>query len=107
MGTNKMKDRLVYITENITFQDIKENKITKSEVYKRQINNWYLKPARLLAEHSKIANHYEMEIALLTLLITFFESHGQYLLGISSNRDSKRVFKFGFAAFLDYLVVFK
>ncbi|OOC58733.1 hypothetical protein BBD40_23945 [Paenibacillus ihbetae] len=98
-----MKERLIYITENVTFRDIKQNNITKSEVYKRQINNWYIKPARILMDHSKLMDNYELEIALLTLLITFFEAHGQYLLGVSSERDSKRVFKYGFRSFLEYL----
>lgn len=40
----------------------------------------------------------------MTLLITFFESHGQYLLGLSSLNSSRRVFVSGFRAYLEYLI---
>lgn len=102
-----MKDRLIYITERITFQDIKDNKISKIEVYEKQMHNWFIKPAQLLADNSKNPNNYELELSLLTLLITFFESHGQYLLGQSSRNGSKNVFIHGFKAYLEYLVNFK
>lgn len=99
-----MKDRLIYITEGITYQDVKNDKITKIEVYEKQINNWFIKPAQLLADSSKKDHNYEMEISLLTLMITFFESHGQYLLGESSMNNSRRVFVSGFRSFLEYLI---
>lgn len=99
-----MKQRLVYITEGIRFQDLIDNRVTKIDVYERQINNWFIKPALLLADKSKEAGNYELELPLLTLLITFFESHGQYLLGESSQNNSKRVFISGFSSFINYLV---
>lgn len=100
-----MMDSLIRITDGITFQDLKEGKISKIEIYERQINNWFIKSAEILYESSKIPNNYELEISLLTLLITFFESHGQYLLGDSSSRQgSRKVFEHGFKVFLEYLV---
>lgn len=100
-----MKDSLVYITDGITFQDLKEGRISKIEIYERQMNNWFIKSAQILYEKSKSPNNYELEIPLLTLLITFFESHGQYLIGDSSSiQGSKKVFEYGFQTFLKYLV---
>lgn len=102
-----MKDRLIFVTEGVTFQDIRNKKITKIEVYERQMNNWFIKPAQLLADKSKEPNNYELELSLLTILITFFESHGQFLLGQSSQNSSRRVFVHGFKAYLEYLVNIK
>jgi hypothetical protein len=102
-----VKEGLIYITDGITFQDLREGTIKKSEVYLKQMKNWFIKPARLLLENSKKLGNYEQELPLLTILITFFESHGQYLNGTSSQGGSNRVFQCGFNAFIDYLVTFK
>ncbi|MFD1885137.1 hypothetical protein [Paenibacillus wenxiniae] len=99
-----MNKNLVYITENITFKDIKNGTYKRKEVYFKQMKNWFFKPAQLLLESSKTEGSYEYKLAIMTILITFFESHGQYLEGIGSNRRSKRVFTSGFEAYLDYLV---
>ncbi|MFD3259747.1 hypothetical protein ACE3MQ_14145 [Paenibacillus lentus] len=102
-----MKDGLIYITDGITFQDLRKGTIKKSEVYLKQMKNWFIKPARILLENSKETGDYENELPLLTILITFFESHGQYLNGTSSHGDSNRVFQCGFNAYLDYLITVK
>ncbi|MFF2089782.1 hypothetical protein [Paenibacillus sp. NPDC058174] len=99
-----MKESLIYITDDITFQDIKNDKVKKTEVYLKQMNNWFIKPAKLLLDSSRKQGNYEQELALLTILITFFESHGQYLKGKSSQVSSKKVFTYAFKAYLDYLV---
>lgn len=103
----KLKKSLIYITNGITFQDLKDNKVKKSEIYEKQMGNWFIKPSQLLLESSRKLGNYEQELPLLMLLITFFESHGQYLLGTSSQGGSCKVFKYGFNAYLEYLVSFK
>ncbi|ETT67661.1 hypothetical protein MHI43_13025 [Paenibacillus sp. FSL H8-0457] len=99
-----MREDLIYITEGITFKDLKEGKVKKTEIYIKQMRNWFIKPARLLLENSSKPGNYDQELSILTILITFFESHGQYLLGASSQGGSSRVFQSGFNAFIEYLV---
>ena len=68
------------------------------------MRNWFIKPARLLLENSSKLGNYDQVLSILTILITFFESHRQYLLGASSQGGSSRVFQSGFNAFIEYLV---
>jgi hypothetical protein len=87
--------------EIITMQDIIDEKISRIEVYKRQMDEWYFNPIK------SIIKNYESNssgISIFLLEIVFFESHGQFLLGESSQNKSNKTFKKSFECLIKYLV---
>lgn len=97
---------LIYITENISFGDLETGKISPVQVYKKQVKNWLFKPAKCLSDmNDNRFNYYENGISLFILLLTFFESHRQYITGQDSNRNSGRIFATGFDRFKKYIIL--
>lgn len=101
-----MDKKLIFITEDITMGDLETGRISSVQVYKKQMTNWLFRPARHLAEmKGDKFNNYENGIALFVLLLTFFESHGQYISGIDSNGKSRQIFRSGFQRFANYITI--
>lgn len=84
-----------------TLQHLVDGKISNIEVYKMQVNEWYFKPIKILAEQKV---NYNMGISMFILELVFFEAHGQYLQGKESKGRSEEAFKEGFKRLLTYLI---
>lgn len=93
-------DSLIYITRNITFEDLKSGKKRPLDVYEEQIKAWLIKPIEILAKGK--TNNIENGYAMFALELLFFEPHGKYLSGNKIN-GSKKCFDTGFNLFLDFL----
>lgn len=93
---------LIRLTKEITLEDIETGKVSYAEAYQAQIEEWILKPCHKLG--SKDDKNTNYGIAILALLILFFEHHAQYLEDQDSERKSGKFFKKGFSAFKEYLV---
>lgn len=93
-------DKLILITKNITFDDLKTGKKTPIDVYEEQIMSWIFKPLEQLASDKK--NSFENGYSMFALELLFFEPHGKYLSG-SSITGSNKTFSHGFDVFLKYL----
>jgi len=72
------------------------------EVYTQLVNSWIFNPAEILAVQRALDPNTGM--MLLASLLMFFEPHGQYLSGESSQRKSKYTFCLSFSKFLDHLL---
>lgn len=95
-----MTGDLVLITPGLSFGQLDRGEVTPSQVYERQVNDWILRPVEILRNHQfKAANG----MSAFGILLMFFEPHGQYLLGMDSNRRSKKCFVAGFERFINSL----
>ncbi len=97
-----MAGNLVRITKDLSFQDLQDGQVNYFDAYQKQVSAWIVSPARLLA-NSKPRNT-DNGMALLAIELLFFEAHGQYLTGESSQNKSKRTFCHAFDRFLNFLV---
>jgi len=95
-------NRYVRLTKEIAIEDILSQKVSYIDAHKSQITEWILNPCRELDSENNRNTDFGM--AIWVLLLSFFESHGQYLTGEDSNRKSKKIFKVGFDAFKKYLI---
>lgn len=94
-------DKLIRITKNITFDDLKIGRKTPIDVYEEQMNSWLFRPLSQLHEDKKTT--FENGYAMFALELLFFEPHGKYLSG-NTIKASGQCFRFGFGAFLTFLV---
>jgi hypothetical protein len=108
-----MKADLIYITSDVTFADLRDEKYSKPEILQRELDEWLFRPLQLLGEAS--AGDFRgmgVGMAMLLLELTFFEHHGQYITGKDSDLNAARdvrissrdAFTSGFDAFRNYLV---
>lgn len=86
-----------YITSKVSFEDVFSDQISWPQVYRNQVRSWLFEPAY------KLTSNRDHWMSLLTLLLVFFEPHGQYLGGNSSKNRSMATFKTGFKPFLSFL----
>lgn len=92
---------LVRLTKTISFDDI--NSLGWPEAYKQYVEALILNPCMDL--DSINPRNTDNGMAIWILLLSFFESHAQFLKGESSNNQSSKFFKIGFEAFLDFLTI--
>jgi len=92
----------VRITKKISFADLKQGKVSYFDVYESQVNSWIFEPAECLA---KLRSNGDTDkgMAILALLLMFFEPHGQYLTG-NDKGGSKQKFVFAFERFVQFLI---
>lgn len=95
-----MVNKLVYITRNITFNDLRLGKKSTVDVYEEFMNSCLFNPLEQLSQSKQ--KSFEYGYAMLGLELLFFEPHGKYLLG-NTKRGSKFSFDFGLKEFLKYL----
>ena len=95
-------NRYLRLTQKIALEDILTQKISYIDAYKAQVMEWIINPCRELSSH-KVANT-DYGMAMWVLLLTFFESHGQYLTGHNSDGKSKAIFVIGFDSFKNFVI---
>lgn len=88
------------VIRDISFVEIRDGKMEKIDVYKEQVKNWIILPTKVLASGRPRNTDYGMTI--LATLLLFFEPHGQYLEGKSSNRRSAELFTMAFNQFINF-----
>lgn len=93
-------DRLIRITKNITFEDLKTGRKSPIDVYEEQIKSWLFRPLDQLALDK--VESFENGYSMLGLELLFFEPHGKYLSG-STITASGKCFRYGFDSFLNFL----
>lgn len=93
-------DKLIRITRNITFDDLKTGRKSPIDVYTQQMENWIFRPLEQLALDKIIT--FENGYAMFAIELLFFEPHGKYLSGNKISGSSKS-FTHGFQFFLNYL----
>lgn len=93
-------DKLIRISKNITFDDLKTGRKSPIDVYEEQMNSWLIRPLRQLSEDKKVT--FENGYAMLGLELLFFEPHGKYLSGNTITANGK-CFRYGFDPFLTFL----
>jgi len=94
--------RYVRLTKEIAIEDILNGNVSYVDAHKSQITEWILNPCRELDSGKGRNTDYGM--AIWVLLLSFFESHGQYLTNVDSNGQSQKIFKVGFDAFKNFLI---
>jgi hypothetical protein len=92
----------VRLTSGVALEDILSKRIRYEDAFKEQCQEWIIKPCKQLALVKKDNTNFGMAIWLI--LLSFFEAHGQYLSGKSSDGQSSVFFQNGFNAFKGYLV---
>lgn len=92
----------IRITRDLSFSDISSGKVSAPEAYRIFVESWLLKPARKVSETYPAETDYGM--ALLAILLMFFEPHGQFLTGGLTDRASQRMFVKGFSRFKSFLL---
>lgn len=95
-----MNYKLIRITKDITFEDLKSGKISSIDVYKQQISSWLFNSLEQLSLDKK--SNFENGYSMLALELLFFEPHGKYLSG-NTIIGSRKCFDLGFNNFLNYL----
>lgn len=99
-----MKNEQIRIIRQITYGDVKSGRVTPEQVMGAQVREWIFRPARTLADlRSLNPRDTDHGIALLSLLLLFFEPHGQYVTGQDSSGHSREVFGEGFLRFRQWL----
>ena len=91
---------MIRITREISFQDLQDGKISRFEVYAEQVRAWIFRPAKELAG---LRDDTDKGMAVLALLLMFFEPHGQYLSGKDSQSQSGVTFVKAFDRFVRFL----
>lgn len=92
---------LVRITRDLSLQEIHRGTVDPVDVYSKLVEAWIFEPAKQLKRLYPTNTDHGM--ALLALLLLYFEPHGQFLTGKSSEGQSKRTFCAAFDAFRAYL----
>ncbi|WP_306568068.1 hypothetical protein [Flavobacterium lindanitolerans] len=93
-------DKLIRITKNITFNDLRTGRKSPIDVYAEQIDSWLFRPLRQLSEDKQTT--FENGYAMFGIELLFFEPHGKYLSGNTITASGK-CFRFGFDPFLKFL----
>jgi hypothetical protein len=93
-------DKLIRITRNITFDDLKSKRKSPIDVYEEQMHSWLFRPLKQLADDKN--ETFENGYAMFGLELLFFEPHGKYLSGDTITSNGK-CFRFGFDPFLEFL----
>jgi len=80
----------IRVTRDITYGQILKGDVRHAQVLKAQVNEWLLGPVKHLValRHADRAD-IDHGIALLSLIILFFEYYGQYLPGRESKSASR------------------
>lgn len=97
-----MNGTFVRISKDLSFEDLLNERVTSYDAYEKQVKAWIIEPARVLAE-AKPRNT-DTGMALLAVELLFFEAHGQYLTGESSQNKSRKTFCIAFDKFRDFLI---
>lgn len=97
-----MSSEPIMITSEISLDDISQRRVAPIDVYLAQVQEWLLKPARLLAD-TRPQNRFR-GMAVLALELMFFEPHGKFLSGRDEKNTSRAMFSLGFKRFRDFLV---
>jgi len=94
----------IRVTRSITYGQILRGEVTHPDVLNAQVGEWLLRPAKHLAgiRDIDIADT-DHGIALLSLIMLFFEPHGQYLTGKDSKSASEKTFSTAFQRLLQWL----
>ena len=92
---------LVRITRDLSLQEVHRGTVDPVDAYTRLVEAWIFEPAKQLA--SLYPSETDHGMALLALLLLYFEPHGQFLTGQSSEGQSKRTFCAAFDAFRVHL----
>jgi len=97
-------DKLVYITRNITFDDLNSGRKSPIDVYEEQMYSWIFNPIKQLSYDKE--NSFENGYAMFSLELLFFEPHGKYLSKNNKGRN-REFFEKGFHSFLDFSFTYK
>jgi hypothetical protein len=104
MNANSKRVDQIRVTRNITYGQILPGDVTHPQVLNAQATEWLIRPAKHLAT-LRDTNRADTDhgIALLSLIMLFFEPHGQYLSGQDSVSKSNEKFSTAFKRFLQWL----
>lgn len=96
---------VVSIAPGLSFEDIREGRIPLEGIYQKLVETWLLTTAdHLLASYPPDSSYRGM--AAFSLLLQFFEPHGEMLFGRKAGpRESRVFFAKGYKAFADSLNV--
>lgn len=92
-------DRIVRLTSDITFADLKNNHVTFEDAFLSQVKKWLIEPCEYLLNQQDT----DFRMSAFAILLMFFETHGQYLGGKSSRGKSKKVFIISLRGFITFL----
>lgn len=92
---------LVRITKDLSLEEVHRGTVDPINVYTRLVDAWIFEPAKQMTKN--YPNETDHGMALLALLLLYFEPHGQFLTGKSSKGQSKHTFCTAFNAFRTYL----
>lgn len=82
---------LLYITKNITFEDVDNGLVDPYTVHQSQVSEWLFGPGNVLLSTLKSTPINEM--ALFGLQLMFFEMHGKFLQGRPAEGDNGKKFR--------------
>jgi hypothetical protein len=104
MNANPTILHQIRVTRDITYGRIMSGDVTYPQVLDAQVTEWLLRPAKHLAAlRDTNRDDTDHGIALLSLIMLFFEPHGQYLSGACSESASNKMFCKAFEHFLKWL----
>lgn len=92
---------LVRITKDLSLEEVHLGTVDPIDAYTRLVDAWIFEPAKQLT--SSYPTETDHGMALLAILLLFFEPHGQFLTGQSSEGRSRTTFCIAFDAFRKYL----
>ena len=104
MQSQSLSQDLILVVRDISYGDILSGKVPPHQVLRAQVSEWIMRPARQLANLRNVdARDTDHGIALLSLLMLFFEPHGQYLSGKDSKSISEQTFTLALLRLLSWL----
>ncbi|MCB9809772.1 hypothetical protein H6771_02255 [Candidatus Peribacteria bacterium] len=98
MTSNSM-NRMVRLTSEITLADLENKQVSYEKAFLSQVEKWLIKPCERLL--SKQDTDYRMSV--FSILLMYFETHGQYLEGKTSQGKSKDFFIKSLREFIEFL----
>jgi len=96
-----MFGNIVKLTQDISFEDLNSGRIHPIDVYELLVKSWILEPAEIIA--AGYPENTDHGMALLGIELMFFEPHGQFLTGKTSNNRAKQTFSYAFDDFREFL----
>jgi hypothetical protein len=104
MQSQSRNQEQIRVVRDITYGMILSGEVAHHSVLEAQVCEWIIRPARHLAALRDVnIRDTDHGIALLSLLMLFFEPHGQYLSGRDSRSTSQITFESGLQRFLNWL----
>lgn len=95
-----MNKNHTFITKDITFADLESGRVHPIDIYRVQVETSIFTPVKALKEAEYGSIPCFSGIAALSILLLFFENHGNYLNKMTGSNTSRKKFDDGFNRFI-------